>query len=72
MTKRCCRKNDKADTDNKDEAMEDEHDNNNDNIMPMNSDVAWRQDDRLDKNYANDVDISTLHFIKLVSELTYT
>ena len=46
--------------------MEDEDDNNNDDIMPMNS------DDRLDKNYTNDVDISTLHFIKLVPELTYT
>ena len=52
--------------------MEDEDDNNNDDIMPKNSDVAWRQDDRLDKNYTNDVDISTLHFIKRVPELTYT
>ena len=54
--------------------MEDEHDNNNDDIMPPNSDVAWRQDDSLDKNYANDgtVDISTLYFIKLVPELMYT
>ena len=32
--------NDKADTGNKDEAMEDEDDNNNDDIMPKNSDVA--------------------------------